>query len=292
MAIMIEEDCNVIDRSEDILDSILSRTGAMFMPVAVEALKDISREEEFWFGVFKADLMDHLRVKVDPRSLQLAVQDLENLALVFARIIDYRSHFTATHSAGVAAVAEILARILGFSEENCRIIKIAGFLHDLGKLAVPTELLEKRSHLDQREYIHVQDHAAYTHKLLEKVPDLGYGIIWASQHHERLDGSGYPDHSIADEIAFGSRVVAVADIFTAVTEDRPYRKRMSRNEALLELKHLTDRGYLDTEVFEAAASNYEFLDEIRIEAQDAALLDFRERMDPFLQEGKECEGIN
>jgi HD-GYP domain-containing protein (c-di-GMP phosphodiesterase class II) len=264
----------------------------MFMPEAVEVLKGLSLEEEFWFEVFQADVMEYLRLKVDPRTMNLSIADLEELVPVFARIIDYRSHFTATHSSGVAAVAEILARTLGFSEENCRIIRIAGYLHDLGKLAVPTELLEKRSHLDQREYINVQDHVVHTHRLLENVPDLGYGIIWASQHHERMDGSGYPDHSTADEIAFGSRVVAVADIFTAVTEKRPYREGMSRNEALVELKHLTDRGYLDKEVFMAITSNYEVLDTVRREAQAAALDDYRERMTPFLNGADECEGVN
>jgi HD-GYP domain-containing protein (c-di-GMP phosphodiesterase class II) len=293
IAILIEEDCNVIERSDDIIGLILSQSGTMFMPLAVEALLDFSGDERFWFDVFKPELLDCLQLKVNSCELRLDVGDLENIAHVFGKIIDYRSPFTATHSAGVAAVAEVLAHILGFSQENCRIIKVAGYLHDLGKLAVATELLEKSDHLDQREYIHVQHHALHTHRLLEKVPDLGYGITWASQHHERLDGSGYPDHSAAGDIAFGSRVIAVADIYTAITEDRPYRAGVPGNEALVELKHLTDEGYLDGEVFQALTSNYEELDIIRIQAQSAAMEDYSERVGPFLQKGDECgRGMN
>jgi HD-GYP domain-containing protein (c-di-GMP phosphodiesterase class II) len=287
-AILVEENCNVIERSDDILSLILSQSGTMFMPLAVDALVDLSREEWFWFDVFKPDLLDCLQLKVNPGELRLDVRDLEEMARVFGKIIDYRSSFTATHSAGVAAVAEVLARTLGFSPENCRIIRVAGYLHDLGKLAVSTELLEKNNHLDQREYMHVQHHASHTHRLLAKVPDLGYGITWASQHHERLDGSGYPDHSAAGDIAFGSRVVAVADIYTAITEDRPYRTGMSGKDALGELKHLTDKGYLDSEVFQALAQTFEELDGVRIEAQAAALEDYSERLGPFLQKRIPC----
>jgi HD-GYP domain-containing protein (c-di-GMP phosphodiesterase class II) len=291
-AILVEENCNVIERSEDILGLVLSQSGTMFMPSAVDALVDLSRDEGFWFDVFRPDLLDCLQSMVDPGELRLDIRDLEEMARVFGKIIDYRSSFTATHSAGVAAVAEVLARTLGFSPENCRMIRVAGYLHDLGKLAVSTELLEKNDHLDHREYIHVQHHAAHTHRLLAKVPDLGYGITWASQHHERLDGSGYPDHCAAGDIAFGSRVVAVADIYTAITENRPYRTGMSGKDAVVELKHLTDKGYLDNEVFQALTETFEELDEVRIEVQTAALEDYSERMGPFLRKGTTCRELH
>jgi HD-GYP domain-containing protein (c-di-GMP phosphodiesterase class II) len=292
IAILVEEDCDIIGRSDDILSLILSQSGTMFMPLAVDALLELSVEERFWFDVFQPDLLDRLQLQLNPSHLRLDVRDLEEMAHVFGKIIDYRSPFTAAHSAGVAAVAEVLARVLGFSQENCRVIKVAGYLHDLGKLAVSKEILEKNSRLDQKEYTHVQHHALHTHRLLEKVPDLGYGITWASQHHERLDGSGYPDHSSSGDIAFGSRVIAVADIYTAITEKRPYRAALSGREALVELKHMTENGYLDSEVFQALTFHHEELDDIRINAQTAALEDYDERMDPFLRKEVECEGLH
>ncbi|MDT8394942.1 MAG: HD domain-containing protein [bacterium] len=146
--------------------------------------------------------MEMLKGRSGGNAMVIDGGDLENLARLFVRIIDYRSHFTATHSAGVAAVAGVLARALGFSAVNCRIIRVAGYLHDLGKLAIPTELIEKPGPLDEVEYLHIQDHALQSRRFLERIPELGHAIEWAAQHHERLDGSGYPEHCTEKEIAF------------------------------------------------------------------------------------------
>ena len=282
IAILLEEDADVIDRAGNIIDQVFLHYGTMFMPEAVEAFMELAAREDLWFGAFMPDLVDDLRLKIDPRSFELTGRDLERLARVFARIIDYRSHFTATHSAGVAAVAEALARILGFSEENCLTVRVAGYLHDLGKLAIPTELLEKTGYLDGREYLHVQDHALHTRRLLEGIPELGYAIEWAAQHHERLNGRGYPAHSSGDEIAFGSRVVAVADILTAVTEERPYRVGMSNDKAISLLAHLTGDGYLDAEVYQAVEDNFEALNSIRLDAQAESGEDYQCRIEEAL----------
>ncbi|UCG39369.1 MAG: HD domain-containing protein [bacterium] len=281
VAILLEEDCHVMDHARDILDSVAARAGTMFWPEAVDALERMAGDEKLWFGVFSPGALEYLGYKVDPRLMAMAPGDLEGLAGVFARVIDYRSHFTATHSAGVAAVADALAGFLGFSENNRRTMRIAAHLHDLGKLAVPTEILEKRHRLDEMEYAHVREHAMLTRRLLEKVPDLGYGLIWAAQHHERLDGSGYPDHTSGTQIAFGSRVVAMADVFTALTEERPYRPGLHRKEVLDVLSRLTERGRLDAEVFSVVRSRFDDLDTVRSAAQSASEEDYTFRIEPF-----------
>jgi len=281
VAILLGEDENVSGRLGDVLDPVLARKGTVFMPDAVDSLINLAHQEEFWSGAFQPDLEDQLRLKIDPRFMKTDYIDLEPVARVLARIIDYRSHFTATHSTGVAAVAEALARYLGFSETNCKTMKIAGYLHDLGKIAVPTELLEKSGHLDTAEYHQVQDHVLHTRRLLEKVPELGYGIRWASEHHEMLNGSGYPKHSVGSEIAFGSRVVAMADIFAAVTEDRPYRKGVEKRQALRLLRRLTREGNLDSEIFQVVDDNFDELNRVRITAQAVSLEDHRLRMECF-----------
>jgi len=264
-----------------VLDAVTARNGTVFMPEAVDALRELSSEEGFWPGAFQPDLEGQLRLRIDPRLLDTGPVDLEPLARVLARIIDYRSHYTATHSAGVAAVSEILAGYLGFSAKNIKTMKIAGYLHDLGKLAIPAEILEKSGTLDQEEYHRVQDHVVQTRRLLEKVPELGFGIRWASEHHERLNGSGYPEHSAGDDIAFGSRVVAMADIFAAITEDRPYRKGLDRKQALRLLRRLTREKFLDPEIFQAVEDNFEELSRTRIRAQADCLEDYRFRLECF-----------
>ncbi len=264
--------------AEDVLKAVEVRDGTVFMPDAVEAFRGLASLDGFWQDASGTESIDLLKHKVAGNALVLDTDDLERLARMFAKIIDYRSHFTATHSAGVAGVAEALAGLLGFSDDHRQIIRVAGYLHDLGKLTIPTELIEKPGQLDDLEYLHVQDHAVQTRRFLERIPELGYGIEWAAQHHERLDGSGYPEHSTEQEIAFGSRVVAVADIFTAVTEDRPYREGMDRDDALQVLTQLTDGGYLDPEVFGAAVANFEELNAVRLDVQAEAEEDYRCRV--------------
>jgi len=287
VAILLGEDGTVPDRVEDVLDPVKARAGTVFMPEAVGALLDLAHKEELWLDAFQPDLEDRLRLKIDPRFLEVGSMDIELVARVFARIIDYRSHFTATHSAGVAAVAEVLARYLGFSENNCKTMKVAGYLHDLGKVAIPTEILEKTGRLDTREYNRVQDHVVHTRELLEKVPELGHGIRWASEHHERLNGSGYPEHSAGSDIAFGSRVLAMADIFAAVTEDRPYRKGVDREQALRLLSRLTKEGYLDSEIFQVVVDNFDELSRVRSTAQTDGFEDYRSRLECFDEMGVE-----
>jgi len=281
VAILLGEEDHVLERIEEILGTVEARKGTVFMPEAVDALLGLSHKDEFWLGAFLPDLEDQLRRKIDPGLMETGPIDLEPVARVFARIIDYRSHFTATHSAAVASVAEVLARYLGFSENNCKTMRIAGYLHDLGKIAIPTEILEKPGRLDTGEYHRVQDHVSHTRRLLEEVPELGYGIRWASQHHERLNGRGYPEHSVGSEIAFGSRVVAMADIFAAVTEDRPYRKGLDRGNALRLLRRLTREEYLDSEIFHVVEAHFDELTQARITAQTDCLEDYKFRLECF-----------
>ena len=283
VAINLEGYVHLMDRVDAVLDLIDSHRGSMFMPDAVSALFRLASKEVFWFGAFGEDLEEYLILMAEPHALELSSKELGQLARVFAMIIDYRSHFTATHSAGVAGVAEALARALGFTEKNCRTMGVAGYLHDLGKLAIPTEILDKPGRLDAREYHRVQEHVVHTGRLLMKVPDLGYGIRWAAQHHERLNGTGYPAHSAGGEIAFGSRVVAMADIFVAVCEDRPYRKGLGRDQALRVLRRLTREDYLDPEIFEVVEDNFDELDHIRSNFQANSLEDYRFRVECFAE---------
>jgi len=288
IAILLGGDDHFSGREKEVLETVTVRRGTVFMPEAVDALLGLAQNGDFWLRAFQPDLEEQLRQKVDPRFLETGSMDLEPVAGLFARIIDYRSHFTATHSAGVAAVAEALARYLGFSEIDCKTMKVAGFLHDLGKIAIPTEILEKEGRLDRREYHRVQDHVVYTRELLEEVPELGHGIRWASQHHERLNGSGYPEHSSGREISFGSRVVAMADIFTAVTEDRPYRKGLDREQSLSLLRSLTEHGHLDREIFQAVENNFAELSQVWKSARAQSLEDFRSRLGCFGEMQERC----
>jgi HD-GYP domain-containing protein (c-di-GMP phosphodiesterase class II) len=189
---------------------------------------------------------------------------------LFWHLVDYRSRFTATHTSGVAAVAGFLAPLAGVTGAAGRRVAIAAGLHDLGKIAVASETLDKERPLTREERAALHDHPLHGWRILGRVPGLEQINTWANFHHERLDGSGYPFHVPAELIPLESRIVAVADIFTAVTEERPYRRGQSGREAIGILKGMADAGVLDHDVVAATAANREQAVAVRRLAQDGA----------------------
>jgi HD-GYP domain-containing protein (c-di-GMP phosphodiesterase class II) len=174
----------------------------------------------------------------------------------------------------VAAVSARLSQLLGFTESECRLMLIAGHLHDLGKLAVPSEIIEKPSGLQENELNVMRHHTYYTYRILETIPRFQVINKWASFHHERLDGSGYPFHLTARNIPRGSQIMAVADVFTAITEDRPYRRGMTRESAAKVLDRMARDSALSREIVAALNEHYEEVNTTRIQAQASASADY------------------
>jgi HD-GYP domain-containing protein (c-di-GMP phosphodiesterase class II) len=201
---------------------------------------------------------------------------LLGISQLFSRIIDFRSRFTATHSRGVAASAEALAMLMGFSAWECQLIRVAGNLHDLGKLAVPTEILEKSGQLTDAEYNLIKGHSFYTYHILEAIDELEIITAWAAFHHERLDGSGYPFQISGDQLSLPARIVAVADVFTAITEDRPYRVGMDPDQALSVLRKMAAEGALDKGVVGVLADNLGEVNLVRLRVQEDAHREYEE----------------
>lgn len=168
---------------------------------------------------------------------------------------------------GVSASATKLASLLNMSPSECHEMRIAGYLHDLGKLAVPETIIEKEGMLDTAERGVIKSHTYYTYSILKKVKGLEKIATWASFHHETLTGEGYPFHRSAKDLPFGSRIMAVADIFTALTEDRPYRQGMNKEEVIKVFTTLTSEGKIDQTVTDTLLENYDELNRTRQTAQ-------------------------
>jgi HD-GYP domain-containing protein (c-di-GMP phosphodiesterase class II) len=147
----------------------------------------------------------------------LTLSQLKQLSLIMAYIVDQKSPFTAQHSVRVADVARYIAETFGLSNEQCDKIEIAGLLHDLGKLNMPDNILEKPGPLSRLE---------------RSIEGLGEIARWAAFHHEGLNGVGYPFHPTKQDLCIESRIVAVADVFQALVQDRPYREGMTFNNVL------------------------------------------------------------
>jgi len=275
--ILIDKDRQILGQVEEIRNKIRERSGSLFVPLLVEAFEDLSSREYFWLDLTSPFLNDILTRQGERRtSIELGWSELMGLTRLFCQIIDFRSPFTATHSSGVAAAAEALSQLAGFSEQEARMMNIAGLLHDLGKVVIPSEILEKQTSLTSEEFNLIRSHSFYTYRILENIADLSTINAWGSFHHERMDGQGYPFHYQAKDLPLGSRIMAVADVFTAVNEDRSYRRGMNKKSVLLILKNMVQDKGLDPGVVSILERHYDQINDLRIRAQEASHQEYRE----------------
>jgi putative nucleotidyltransferase with HDIG domain len=267
---MIKKDGNVLSQMPSIIASINEKNGIIFEPKVVWALNELSDMEYIWLDLTGNEPTDKINTD-DLEIKELDIDDIIQLVLIFSHIIDFRSSFTARHSAGVAKIAEQLAQFLGFTPEECKLMLIAGYLHDLGKLAIDNDILEKPGKLNEDEFNQIRSHTYYTYQLLDTIPQLKVINEWAAYHHERIDGKGYPFHIGGNALSSGSRIMAVADVFTAITEKRPYREGMDDSHAIRILNDMVASGALDEKVVGVLIDNFQMIKELReISQQDAA----------------------
>ncbi|MBI5353305.1 MAG: HD domain-containing protein [Chloroflexi bacterium] len=273
VAVLLNTNLDVLDQVDGILEKVRAQSGERFVPEQVKALEALAKKESFWLDAIYLQHINILGRRLKWEQMQITEDDFLGLTNLFRRIVDFRSQFTASHSAGVAATAEILARRCGFSDADCRMIHLAGLLHDLGKLAVPVEILEKPGRLTRQEFAVIRRHTYYTFHLLEPLKVLDLIRVWGAFHHERMDGNGYPFHLEENELPLGSRIVSVADVFNALTEDRPYRKGIPGTDAFKILADAVSKHRLDHQV---VATLHDHLNEVNDARRSAQFLAFKE----------------
>lgn len=213
-----------------------------------DALKKSATEDGFWFRLSSASPDKVLSALSPLHDEMLDHHDLLEICPMIACIMDMHSGATARHSAGVARVAGKLAAQYGLEAEMQKKIEIAGYLHDVGKLLIPREILEKKGPLNPSEYAQMKQHSYKTLELLTPTGTPCDIARWAANHHERLDGSGYPFRLSAASLDIPSRIVAVADVFTALTENRPYRRGMTVADALTIIQRDVENHQLDRKI--------------------------------------------
>lgn len=254
--VIINREKCVLLQSDHILKKLKEISGVIIDPDIFIELSQLAARESFWLDLDSEFL---------PRLLNCLLADLDifvnnemmvDISLLFSKVIDLKSMFTHNHSRRVAAIAVRLARIWGFSRQDTEKMVVAGLLHDLGKLSVPEEILEKPGKLSPEEFSIIKRHTYYTHRILEGISGFCEINQWASFHHERLDGTGYPFRLSGNDIPPGSRILAVSDVFTALAEDRPYRKGMPRERITEILEDLSDRA-LDRRMVKLVLENYD-----------------------------------
>jgi len=273
-AVLFRKEEPVLGQIPGIRASIRERSGSWFAPAYVDALLRLCDRDYIWMEISSGAMEDSLRLSLGMETIDTDIGEFVGFSRLVCRIIDFKSEFTATHSSGVAAAGRSLASLIGFSRQECQMFEIAAYLHDLGKLAVPSEILEKRERLTQAEWGVMRTHAYYTYQILSPIEALNLVASWSSLHQERLDGSGYPFHVGEDDLPLGARVMAVADVFTGITENRPYRKGMAREEALGVLHGMVEKGELDARLVSLLETHFDAINRAREDAQAEAVREY------------------
>ena len=210
-----------------------ARSGTWFDPELVRVVKKWKNDPTWWLQCHGRVAASRV-VKEEPADLirRLTDAELDNIAEAYAAVIDAKSPYTATHSAGVARYAKVIAVQMGMDTTDQTHLYRAGLLHDIGKLGVSSRVLNKRARLTSEELREVREHPRATWEILSKVSVFKDVARTASLHHERLDGTGYPWGYDGKQLDQRCRILQVADVYEALTANRPYRGPLSHDEAL------------------------------------------------------------
>ena len=211
---------------------ISHRAGTWFDPQLVEAFRQLQQEPLFWDMLREEDL-PALVTDIEPaKTVRYVDEDyLDEIATAFAQVIDAKSSFTGGHSERVALFTDMIAEEMGFSKERRRWLNRGALLHDIGKLAISNSILDKPAKLTDAEFAVIKTHPVHSAAILSNIPVFADLAPVAGGHHERLDGRGYPRGLKDQDIDLDTRIVTTADIFDALTADRPYRPAMPVSQA-------------------------------------------------------------
>jgi HD-GYP domain-containing protein (c-di-GMP phosphodiesterase class II) len=212
------------DGRQAAMQEVRARSGSWFDPTLVQAFEAVAGADGFW-QVLASPGIDLAVRALEPPHDEIVLDDdyLDDIAAAFGQVVDSKSPYTSGHSARVALYTDLIAESMGLSPERRRWLKRGALLHDVGKLGVSNSILDKAGKLDEEEWAVMRKHALYTENILGRIDAFAELAKVAGAHHERLDGGGYPRGLKADQISLETRIITTADIFDAITADRPYR---------------------------------------------------------------------
>lgn len=223
--------------SQNAIREIQRRTGDWFDPALVTAFVALASRSDFWEALRSPELEAIVLASEPGQQAIMADEDyLDDIAAGFAKVIDAKSPFTSGHSDRVALFTDLIAEEMGIAFEARRLLKRAALLHDIGKLGVSNSVLDKPGKLDDTEWIQMRRHSELSETILSSIGAFAGAALIGGAHHERLDGKGYPRGLTAQDISMEVRIVSTADVFDALTADRPYRAAMPISQAITILR--------------------------------------------------------
>jgi len=228
---------------------ISQRSGTWFDPEIARVVRSLKNDDSLWLRVRSKDAREYALQMEPGVAIPASPQRIDDICQAFAEVIDTKSPYTYNHSVGVARATVEIAEGLGLSAHTITLVRRAALLHDIGKLSVSNAILEKPGPLTDEEWKIMKMHPVYTRLILQTISGFEHLAFVASAHHERLDGTGYPDGIAADELPLTARIICVADTYQAITEKRPYRDGLPRHAALnimqKHVPHALDTDCLD-----------------------------------------------
>ena len=256
----------IVLQKDNIIEQISSHKGTHFNPEFVDAFVELAHQDGFWYSM-DPELIETMGMGLGTDGnyrVLLDIKTTENLAEFLANIVDAKCSFTYHHSERLAKLATALAREFEYNQEDISLINIAALLHDIGKIKVPNESLNKPGKLTPEEYAVIKKHVVDTRLSLHRCFLNSPIVDWAANHHERLDGSGYPFCLKADQIDLPSRIIAVSDVFQALAQNRPYRGRLKIDEILAIIEPMGEGNKLAPEVLEKIYQKKDYYYQIAI----------------------------
>jgi len=245
----LEIDPNILGSKREIRKKIRAKRGSWFQPELVDIFLKLSKSEAFWLSLVKVPNAGYAYSGLEQNSIQeIEFEDLKSIVLIFSHIVDAKSTYTVKHSDGVADLSRFLGELFKLSTHTCDMLELAGLLHDLGMLRVPDKILDKPGGLTESENFIVRRHSYDTYEILKNIKGFEDIAKWAAQHHECIDGSGYPFRSHAKDLSIEARIIAVADMFQTLTQKRPYRDKFPPKDIMSILKNQMQEGKLDKDV--------------------------------------------
>ncbi|MBW9262912.1 MAG: HD domain-containing protein [Candidatus Thiodiazotropha sp. (ex. Lucinisca nassula)] len=242
---------DLLQQTGNIRKEIQEYAGSLFSPDLVDLFVQVSNSEAFWMMLEPPHLQRFLfDMERFTTPQPVSFEKLKQLARIFATIVDAKSHFTFEHSVGVSRLARHLAERSSLAFDTCERIEVAGLLHDLGKLRVPDQVLDKPGPLDADDKLLLHRHSFETYQVLREIEGIEDIALWAAYHHEAPNGQGYPFRRTGEELTREARIISVADVFQALAQDRPYRAAMALPKILEVIGEMAESGHLDTDLVE------------------------------------------
>lgn len=248
---MVDVTCKLNEITEKEFDEISKwvrkQSGKMFSVESV-ALFEKAIDFEKILILREKSILDILKEQMKTEVCDYSDEEIHNIAGLFARIVDYKSEYTEKHSLGVSVKAEQMADYYGFDAEKRIRFYFAGAMHDIGKLVVKNDILENTGKLTVEEFTTIKNHASATYYILSQMKEIPDIIEWASNHHEKLNGTGYPRGLSAESLSFEERLMACIDIYQALTGKRSYKDEWSHEKAISIMLDMVRRGELDEKI--------------------------------------------